>query len=464
MKKFVCFVLIGCLIVTTLFAGGSAETGNVTKRTIRIAIPGVSETDTIDPISGVVTPGLSKSKKFFEEQFHKTLPDVNVELIGVAWDGWIQKMEVLNNSGDIDIGFFTNQIAVPDWYMDLTPYMAQDKDINFNNFDDLFIPSAVHYSYYKSFNYPEYTNNVYGLPIGIINEIFVFDKEIFDHYGVPYPTEKTTFRELTDMAEKMAGIDPVTGKQTYGAFVSDHWMEWFSVSFDAVKPLFSEDMILANIDENEYVEYIKDSPEVLEFFKTMLRLVDCSPAGVATGSGAERFFAEDNNIAINFDVNTINSLWLSYMFANATHITDRFQPVFIPENSKGYQGFPEFTRFAVSKKAKDPELAWEVLKIMVTSKDIINYYITYIQPDKLPVIKDISGLKILEDYEMNQKRYEYQAATTFMTDDYWNWRGVLRSSVCNRLLTKSYTAEEARQAFYDGVKKWVSDTKRQLGQ
>ncbi len=60
-------------------------------------------------------------------------------------------MEAMLTAGEADMGIFTNQEAVPSWYMDLTPYLEKDEEINLNNLSDLFIDPAVYYTRYKSF-------------------------------------------------------------------------------------------------------------------------------------------------------------------------------------------------------------------------------------------------------------------------------------------------------------------------
>ena len=462
MRKGLLTVAVIMLCLLSVFAGGSKEEAASSDTVIRIAVPGLGERQTIDPISGIVTPSVADAQKQYQAFIEKHIPGVRIELVPFSWDGWIQKMEVLVTSGDVDIGLFTNQIASAEWFMDLKPFMENDEDLNLDNFSDVFIDSAVYNSYYKSFEYPEYTHDIYGLPVGIANMVILYDKEIFDHYGVEYPKEGDTFVDLAEKAEQMTGIDPVTGNRTYGAFVSDHWMEWFSLSFDAIKPLYSDDMDIFKVNEDEYVEYMKDSQALLDFFNTMLRLVDCSPAGIATGSGAERFFTEDNNIAINFAVNEYSGTWLKYLAGNVTSVTDRFRPFCVPKGQSGYQGFPEYTNFGIAKNTRNPELAWEVLKILATDKELVDYYLVNLQPDKLPVIRDYDGMEILSN-DVNRYRYDYQSDSTFVTDDYWSWRGVMRSSVCNNLLTKTYDAEQAREALYEGVKKWFADTKMKLG-
>jgi ABC-type glycerol-3-phosphate transport system substrate-binding protein len=440
-------------------AGNEAQSAPVeSKKVIRMVVPGIGEKDTIDPISGIKSAGLPTFEAFLE----KELPDVDFELIGIPWDGWIQKIEALTTAGDVDLGIFTNQVAVPDWYMDLSGYLEKDPDVNFDTLSDIFLEPAVHYTIYKSFNYPEATGNVYGLPITMASNVIIFDKKIFADYGIPLPDEDVTMTELVELAEQMTGTDPVTGNKTYGAYVSPYWYEWFAISYDAVKPLESDDMMLSNLDTAEYVDYIKSSPEVLEYFEDMARLVDSSPASIATQSGDEKFFTEDNDIAINFNTSVITGAMMRYIVADQKEVTDRFVPIVIPAGPSGRQGFPEFIRFAIAKKANNADEAWDVLKRLVTDKDIVDFYLTNFQPDKISVLTDVSGMDF-NTIPFNQTRHEHQMSTVFLTDDYWNWRIPLQN-VNSKVVSRQVTPEEARQEFYENVVDWIKDTKAQLGQ
>ncbi|HIT90450.1 MAG TPA: extracellular solute-binding protein [Candidatus Merdenecus merdavium] len=436
----------------------SEDKGNSGKEVVKVVVPGISEETTIDPISGIEAKGLKDFESFLEEQ----IPDYDIELVSIPWDGWIQKIETLVSSGEVDVGFYTNQEAVPDWYMDLTEYLSKDEDVNLDNIKDIFSEPAAFYLNYKSFKYPEETGNIYGIPMTMASNIVVYDKQLFEDWGVDKPTEDMSFSELIDLSEQMTGKNPKTEATNYGGYLNATWMEWFAVSYDAIKDYSSETMLIGEMNTDDYVEYIKNSPEVLNYFEDMLRLVDACPEGVATNSGSEKFFTEDNDIAINFDTNSVIGNYMKYVYADDQAVTDRFIPLMIPTGDHGVEGFPEFFRFAITKTAKNPDAAWDVIKKMTTTPEIIDFYLTNYAQEKLTALADSTGIKIM-DYELNQKRMEYQANALFITDDYWYWRTPLQS-VNNEILSKQLTAEEAREAFYTGVNDWVTNIKSQLGQ
>ena len=153
---------------------------------------------------------------------------------------------------------------------------------------------------------------------------------------------------------------------------------------------------------------------------------------------------------------------MKYIYAKSTDVTDRFVPITIPTGKNGQQGFPEFFRLAVNKGAKDPDIAWEVVKSVTTNKEIVDFYLKNYASDKITALRDIEGMSMFE-YEFNKFRHTKQLESVFITDDYWTWRVPLQDAN-NLLVSKEINAEQGRQKFYEGVVAWVENTKAQLGQ
>lgn len=438
---------------STVSDSGDNSTG---KETVRVLVPGLSEEATIDPVSGLETKSLSQFQDFLNEQ----IPEYNIEVKTIAWDGWIQSLEAMIKADEIDVGFYTNQEAVPDWYVDLTPYLEKDEELNLDNWDETFIEPAIHYSTYKSFNHPEESGNIYGLPITMGGFMITYDSQLFEEWGVEEPTADMTLSEIVDLAEKMTGTNPVTGKTNYGAYIRSDRAEWYALSYDAVKPYFSDTMDINDLDLNEYIEYIKDSDEVRTFFTDLQRIVNCSNPAISTGSGSENWLTEDNDIAINFDNLEGPKLYMQYVVAGDEEITSRYKALMIPAGENG-EGFPEFFHFSIAQSATNKDAAWEVIKEMTTNKEIVDYYLSSYAPDKVSCLVDTEGITFM-DYEINQERHDYQAEHMFITDDYWYWRTPLQT-VVNQVVSKEYDVDEAVDAFYNGVNDWVNNIKLQSG-
>lgn len=444
------------VMLCALTAGMLAGSVNVyaEKETVRILVPGLSEESTVDPVSGLET----KSLKEFQEFLNEKIPDYNIEVKTIAWDGWIQSMEAMVTAGDVDVGFFTNQEAVPSWYMDLTPYLEKDPDLNLENLSEWFIDPAVYYSTYKSFNHPDDSGKIFGIPVTVACNAIVYDSQLFEEWGVEEPTADMSFADLADLAEKMTGTNPVTGRNNYGGHLFSTWTEWYALCYSAVKPYMSDTMNINDLDVDEYVEYISSSEEVKNYFADLIRLVDCCNPAVATGSGDENWMTENNDIAINFDVNHCTAAYMKYVYAGDKTITDRYKLLLIPAGEYG-EGFPEFFRFAVAKNAKNPDAAWEVIKAIAASKECVDFYLSNYAADKVTCLRDTEGMEMME-YPENKERHAYQMDHMFITDDYWYWRTAMQD-VVNQILSKQYTADQAVEALYKGVSTWVDNIKQQ---
>lgn len=465
MKKVFYFILVAILALSLTSCGKdssstSSSSSSSGKEVVRVLFPGLNEQKSVDPISGLVTLSRSDLEKFLEAQ----IPEYDIEVVSIAWDGWIQKAETLITSGQIDVGFYTNQEAVPGWYQDLTPYLESDPDLNFENLEDVIITPAADNMYYKSFNYPESTGKIFGMPYLMGCNIIMYDSKLFDDWGMPYPTEENTFEELVEMAKQMTGKNPVTGEQNYGAYVYNTWAEWYALCYDAVKVYHDESgtMDISAFDMDEYVEYIKDSPEVLAFFEGLTDLVKSSPAGIATRTGAEKFLTSENDIAINFDSEGYTTSFTNYVVAGKTEVTDRFKALFVPAGEKNnMEGFPEFYRLAISKNAKNADAAWEVIKAISTSPEIIDYILTNYYTSKLSVLRNVDDISFMQ-IPLNKERHEYQLEHLLVTDDYWNWRTPMQT-VDSEIVSGTITPEQAREKLYEGVKSWVNNIKLRQG-
>src|SRR5205814_1058435 len=67
--------------------------------------------------------------------------------------------------------------------------------------------------------FKEHDPHWYGMPFIADTRLLFYDKQIFDHYKVPYPHDSMTWNELKERAIATTGVDPVTEKRTYGYII-----------------------------------------------------------------------------------------------------------------------------------------------------------------------------------------------------------------------------------------------------
>ena len=400
-------------------AGGSPSdttSGEGGAQNVRIAWLGINPDDRVDPISGITYKGSYEFKALLEEK----VPGTEIEFIQIPNDGWIQKMETTITSGEADIGWYTNQVMAADWFVDHREFMQNDPDFTEETFDSIFTEGAKKYTRYHTFDYPEQTGAIYGLPYDVGAYYIMYDKQLLEEWGVAPPSQNPTFDELMAIIKATTGTNPVSGKQNYGTYIRPYWCEWVGVGADLYHPVEIPDMDINKLDIANDVDYIKSSQEILDYFQMLLDMIACAPDGVTADTGHENWMTPDNNIAVMFDTSKTTPYY-NHLLADNKEITDRFIPVFLPKGAQGVSGFPEVHHIAVTKLANNKELCWEVVKAIATDIDVLNLVYANHSVGVVPHLVDTTGIERMDE-EFTKLRYEDRLNGTFLTDDYWYWR------------------------------------------
>ena len=472
-KKFTLLILLVVLtlLVAACGAGGGGGGGGAAaitappegplvaegqREVVRIAWLGFHPEDRIDPISGITIRG---SWEFIEliESVH---PYVELQIIEIPGDGWIQNMQTTILAGEADIGWYTNQIAATQWFVDHREFMAHDPDFSEAVFHNTFTDGAIRWVEYRSFDFPDSTGNIYGLPMDVTADLIVVDSVILEQWGVELPNLYPTYAELLDIARRTTGTNPVTGEHNFGVFLRPFWSEWHALGMDVFPTLYMPGMDLRELDMNRYVHFLETCQVTYDFFQYMLDFIELAPPGITVDAGAENWFTPENNIAVMIDVSRTRD-WIRYDLADMTEITERFIPVFMPRSPSGYSGFPESRSLAVTRYANNPWLAWEVLKTITTNTDSLNWIFTHREMGALPALRDPSGLRILEN-DFNRTRWEDRLTGMNGTHDYWYWREPMQRLFAD-LFIGELTAAEARQVMHDTTVEWIENRIRLLG-
>lgn len=155
-----------------------------------------------------------------KELYEAEHPNVELQLTGIPWDSWQAKLTTVAAANQVDV--VVHGASIVDIVEDLTPYAEKDGDF----LDGLLLK----YSYRRAdkSNYTELVPT--GIPITAAATSIMYDKKIFDDYGLDYPDETWTWEDVLDAAKKMTGTDPVTGEQTYGYYIDGASSDWIGRS------------------------------------------------------------------------------------------------------------------------------------------------------------------------------------------------------------------------------------------
>lgn len=430
MKKMKC--LLSWLLILTMTAimlGGcssndtakevkddtSASSGNVTvaseeKVTLKVQLIGdFKQEDSTDPVSGETRKGM----KYLEEEFEKQNQNIDLQFIIMGWDDYQKKTQSMMLAGEADVyqAPGIGALAEQDLLEPLQPFI--DKD----NFDlSVYIDGQV--DGWRVVGVDDSETQIYGLPMIADTRFIVYDKQLFDEWGVPYLSSEPTIEEIIDAAKKMTGVNPVSGTQNYG------------ITFAGKD---AGDTVM-NINEyyggtwgtgNKASELVMnfDTNTMIQAMNTLLEMINYAPTGVIANQGGELFGKADNNIAINLRCNpavitNINTLGLSDRYAVARLFINK---------EKGMGGMFAGSPVVMASNSKVKDAAWQYIKF--TASDFFAQYFHENQKNEgLPVIKsalNFEGIKNDKNMSAIMDTLKYL----------WTPRYVYRSGQARSILT-----------------------------
>lgn len=323
-------------------APAAGEGGGELSGVIKMAVYSFPIDDGINPATGRNVKGV----KTMMEPFLKENPKLKIEFSEVPGDSRKAKWQSLLLSSDVDVLFLDSAI---DFYsqgllMSLDDYAKRD------NWKANFMESIWS-------DNERFTNAADGklmaMPGGVTTNTVVFDKQLFDDFGVEPLSDKPTGKEILEKAAKLTGINPKTGKQTYGMFYdprkSSHMMLDYFSDGNGVQ--------MGTIDwanfGNSKLNF--DTPQIKKSIQTMIDMKPYLPPGYEIGSGFENWGKEANNVAM--------CLWCSNMDeAIKNKLTDRYVMTKGVRDKDGKTSYGTARTYSIAQATKNPEAAWAVLK------------------------------------------------------------------------------------------------------
>lgn len=289
---------------------------------------------------------------YFEElaeEFESTHENVDIVIENVGDPGYKSKLKVMLGADEApDIFFswsgeFGQKFARAGSVLDLSKYYDED-----SQWKDSFIPASL-----VPF---EYESGIYGVPVRVDCKMMVYNKALFDQYGVQVPT---TWDEFLDVCQtfKDAGLIPLAlGNQ-------DPWASCHYIS------TFNGMCVPQDIREKDY-NYKTGEFTDPGYVQALDMLKELNDKG---------YFTPNTN-AMDFDIARndffIGKAAMTYMqsieFGRCAenNVDAGVFTIPAPADARGnthlITGSPD--GFMISSKCKNPELAVEFLKLMTSPK------------------------------------------------------------------------------------------------
>ncbi|MGN8644800.1 ABC transporter substrate-binding protein [Gracilibacillus sp. HCP3S3_G5_1] len=359
---------LGCLIIVlfVVLLGACTNTSETTNEdledievvseiegTVRVALAGFQLEDGIDPITAVENKGM---QTFIDEQFKPRYPNIDIELTQLPWENAQAGQTAMLQSGDVDV-LYTGGAFATQWYQqgllrELDDLIEGDEDFDPN----IYLSGIWENSY--SVRSADGTSQ-FGIPAILGRRVTVYDKELFDQWGIEYLSENPTPEEILEKAAQMTGENPETGEMNYGLYLDGKSLNLST--FVALTHYYGATGGEGTLDDPKNIEWDLNSPEMVKVFEWLEEAAQYPPSDFLNAQGIENFGLETNNIAIALDND--GSTIMGEVRANENvELIERFDPV-LNLGQEG-EGWVAVDPYVMAENAQNVEASWEVLKFM----------------------------------------------------------------------------------------------------
>lgn len=363
LKKYIALFLIASICIVSLAACGTSKApagGNdgdsAISGTVRLSLAGWTLEDGIDPYTGKKTIGLNS---YLKETFNKQYPKIKLEISTVPWENAKAKQQAQLMSKEVDLVYTGGAFACQFFQQGLLRPIDDllEKDTEFKP-EDLYLEGIWNNSYsVRSLDMKQR----FGLPYALGQRMTVYDKKIFDDWGVEYLSEHPTAEEILEKAKKMTGKNPKTGEDNYGLYWSGNSLNGSTII--ALTFAFGATGAEGTLDDPKNIKWQLNTPEmvkVMEWFKEASKL--CPPSFV-NGQGAENFGRENNNIAIALDSNGAKVIG-DFKATGKKDMIDRYEAT-VNLGPDG-EGWVAMDPIIMAKEPKNVDAAWTVMKFLAS--------------------------------------------------------------------------------------------------
>lgn len=190
----------------------------------------------------------------------------------------LQVMVVAGQPPDA-FGLASPSESLPFWLggaaLELTPLMERDGYL-----EDLFYPNII--AFFRHFG----GGKLYALPLSYTLHLTTYNQELFDRYGVAYPTSGMTLTEILNLARRMTRGEP--GEHTIGYCISAGYMTEQVGSFAATIGLYfyDETATKAALNDPRWADFLGLLDEHWNDFNSLCDYSSGDAALYAQGRGA----------------------------------------------------------------------------------------------------------------------------------------------------------------------------------
>lgn len=264
-------------------------------------------------------------------------PDIEIRLSSFP-DEYGDKMAAAQAAGEVPDIYIEEVLAngaSSGQMLDLTPYMERD------GFD----PEEIYYQPYMDYMC-KFEDHYYALPRDVFSVAVVYNKDLFDAAGVPYPQEGWTLDEFVETARQLTKPE----SRQYGVCLPDVWSLFgFMWSFGA--DMCNEDATAASGVINS-----ENTVRFFQFLQDLAAVEGVSPTMQTLQSfdGGENLFLQGQVAMVSCERYSVGTFVEAEMNIGAVSF-----PIVDEGAEWTYASAPSWS---ISATTKHPDEAWDFLK------------------------------------------------------------------------------------------------------
>lgn len=289
-------------------------------------------------------------------EFEELNPDINVDIQLVPFSQLFQTIEVRlsGNSSTPDVyivdGPLNSSYAIRENLLELDEYFSEEE---LEPFFDSSIETAT------------FNGNLYSIPYTTSSVGLYFNKEIFDEYGIPYPSEipgeRLTWEEVAEIAKKLTIDENNDGDNEIWGLIIEQIDRPYQL-LPLVQSLGGEVISSDGLSTAGYLTS-EEFLEASDYYWKLFNEWKVSPQGLSTSSIAREYFGNGKAammLGADWNINRL-STFEGLEFGLSSH------PYFEGGEAVSPTGS---WHIGVNSKTKNPEAAVDFVKFM-TSKEAI---------------------------------------------------------------------------------------------
>lgn len=362
---------LSILLVLALAIGLAAAPASAAG--LRLVGPGFTPQQTAtDPVTGTTTLGYEHLIKLYEAAF----PGKTLDIEAAPWDNWTTKLQTTALAGEADV--LVHGGTMVDFVKSIVPFLEADPSV----LEPLYIKGT-----YRRADENNYTRlSTTAVPVGLNAYLLCYDKQIFDDFGVAYPSADDTWETLLEKLQAITGTNPVTNQPCYGATIN---MSATNLWRPFVAYNWAHDIHVTEFADNKWDSKILYNTEpVIGTFAYLQKLAATFKPGWQEKVGFEGFGTKENDIGVYLDVMPYNL----YKWNLAADCVDRYGYSPYPKNADGVVCcFLGDWNMAIPTSTADEAGAWAFIKWMASDVGAAEYVMaTGNLPNSIAAIQGLS--------------------------------------------------------------------------